>query len=69
MTHQEYLKRVGLEIKVARIRKNLSIMDIVKITGLSKSAIGCMENGKKDSHILSYKRITDAIGIELKDVL
>jgi transcriptional regulator with XRE-family HTH domain len=35
MTHTDYLKQIGTEIKIARIRKNLSRPQLVKLTGLS----------------------------------
>ncbi|MCG3165480.1 MAG: hypothetical protein POELPBGB_01243 [Bacteroidia bacterium] len=69
MTHQEYLKLVGLEFRIAKIRKGLSTPELCKLTGLSKSCINMMENGKTDVKILTYKRVADALGIQLKDIL
>lgn len=69
MTNREYLVKVGMEVKIARIRKSMSRTQIGKMTGLSREAIGMLENGKKDSHILTYKLIADAIGVELKDLM
>lgn len=69
MTHQEYLKLVGLEFRIARIRKGLKTPELSKMTGLSMSCINQMENGKADVKILTYKRIADALNIELKDIL
>ena len=69
MNQRDYLAKIGMEFKVARIRKGMSRTQIGKITGLSRESIGMLENGKKDSHILTYKLIADAIGVELKDLL
>ncbi|MBI3501986.1 MAG: hypothetical protein HY063_09340 [Bacteroidetes bacterium] len=69
MTNKEFLEKLGMEIKVSRIRKGLQRKDVSKITGLCYLTIQEIENGKSDGKILSYKRIADAIEIELKNFL
>jgi len=69
MTHAEFLKKVGIELKVARIRAGMTTAQVIKSTGLSKASINHIEGGKVDAHILSYKRICDAIGVDMKDIL
>lgn len=69
MTHSEFLKALGTEIKVSRIRVGMSADKLAKLTGLSRPCISDIELGKCDSKILSYKRIADALGISLKDLL
>ena len=66
MTHKEYLQQIGMEIKVARIRKGLTTKDVIKLTGLSKAGYSMIERGKLDTRILSYKRIADALGVDMK---
>ena len=44
-------------------------MDVCKLSGLEDKAISAVENGKKDSRILTYKRIADALNIDMKDIL
>ncbi len=46
MTNKDFLKKVGMEVRIARIRKGSSIREVSKITGLCISAIGSIENGK-----------------------
>lgn len=69
MTDKEYLTKVGIEIKVARIRKGMSTKDICQVTGLNDNTLNYIERGKKDAHILTYKRICNALGMEMKDFL
>lgn len=69
MTHKEFLKRIGMEIKVARIRSGLSTTEVGKITGMCSGSIGRIENGKTDTKILSYKRIADALQVDMKNFL
>jgi DNA-binding Xre family transcriptional regulator len=39
MTHKEFLQRIGMEIKIARIRKGLSNPELSKMTGLSTGSL------------------------------
>lgn len=69
MAHKEFLEKIGMEIKVARIRKGLQRNDICKMTGLGSATICKIENGSTDGRILSYKRIVDALEIDIKNIL
>lgn len=66
MTNEEFLKHVGMEFKIARIRKNLTQKQLAELTSLSPMAVKNVEDGKKDCHILTYKRLYDALGMDLK---
>lgn len=68
MTHQEYLTKVGLEIKIARIRKGMSTKDVSKVTGICTASIGQLERGATDAKILTYKRVADALGVGLNEL-
>lgn len=69
MTNEEFLTHIGIEFKVARVRKNLTRPQLSKKTGLSEAAIGNVENGKKDCHILTYKRMADALEMDVTKLL
>lgn len=69
MTHKEFLEKIGLEIKVSRIRKGLTVKQIAKSTGLSLNTIWHIERGTKDGHIISYKRIADALEMDMKNIM
>lgn len=67
--HTDYLKKVGMELKIARIRKGMTQKDIESITGLSQKVVMHLENGKSESRLLTYKRIADALEVSLKDIM
>jgi transcriptional regulator with XRE-family HTH domain len=69
MTNQEFLKHLGMELKIARIRKGITMSELNKLTGISIDCFSDIENGKTDSHILTYKRIADSLGVNLKDFI
>ena len=60
-SNKEYLKNVGMEVRVARIRKGYTIPMLAKQTGLSEEPIGKLERGKSDFQIMTLKRIADAL--------
>ncbi len=69
MSNKEYLKAIGMEVRVARIRKGLSTPQLAKLTGLSKAAINELELGKNNFQILTLKRIADVLEIPVSDFL
>ena len=69
MSHKEYLKSVGMEIRVARVRQGLTRAELVRRTGLNPNVITWVETGQTDAHILTYRRIIDALGMQMKDFL
>ena len=69
MTHKEFLKHIGMELRVARVRRSMSSEELAKITGLSSAAILKTEKGLSDVKILTLKRMADALGVSLKDIL
>jgi transcriptional regulator with XRE-family HTH domain len=69
MNHKEFLKSIGMEIRIARVRKGLSQGKVASMTGLQVITISDLERGQLDSHILTYKRIADALGMDMKDFL
>lgn len=67
--YREYFKKVGMEFKVARIRKGWTCKEVGESAKLGISTISKMENGTVDGKLSSYKRVADALGIHLKDIL
>lgn len=69
MTNEEFLTHVGIEFKIARIRKKQTIKQVSEKTGLSEAAISDLELGKTDGRILTYKRVYDALEMDVKALL
>jgi transcriptional regulator with XRE-family HTH domain len=69
MSNREFLAHLGVELKIARIRMSLTQANVASKTGLSVMAISKIETGQRDGHILTYKRIADVLGVELKQIL
>jgi transcriptional regulator with XRE-family HTH domain len=61
-----YLKEMGAKIKAARQAKGLYLRDLGKLCDIHYGAICEIENGKRDSHILTLKNIADKLGVDVK---
>jgi DNA-binding XRE family transcriptional regulator len=69
MSNKEFLKCVGMEIRLARIRQGISQVQLAKKTGLNKGTVSLLELGRTDAQLLTYKRICDLLCISMKDIL
>ena len=69
ITNQEFLKAVGMEMKVARVRKDWTRPQLSKESKVSVACIKQIENGEVDGHILNYKRIADTLEVDIKSFL
>lgn len=68
-TQKEFLINLGMEIKVARIRKGMTTNSLSEACGLHRATINEIEGGRTESKILNYKRIADALGVDVKNFL
>lgn len=67
MENKDFLNHMGKRIKTARSKRKLSLEMMSKNVGLNPSNLCYLENGKTDPHILTLKRIADALGMKVKD--
>ena len=69
MTAKELHTFVGREIKVARLRRGLTSEQLAKMIKGHKGHISAIELGKQGARLETYKRIADALDIDLKSLL
>ena len=69
MTDSDYLKAMGKKIKAAREAKGLYLRDLGKMCNIHYGAICEIENGKRNSYLLTLKNIADKLNINLKDLI
>lgn len=60
---------IGDVLKNRRNELGLSLAKLRDLTGLSKSTLSDIENGKSNPKIATLEKICDALNIEIKDVL
>ncbi|MFP5043076.1 helix-turn-helix domain-containing protein [Parasediminibacterium sp. JCM 36343] len=69
MDNKEYLKAMGERVRQLRREKGFNTETLRIACKLSRSAISDIENGKKNSYLLTLKNIADKIGVDVKDFL
>lgn len=67
MNNDEYLKHIGIELKIGRVRKNLSRRQLAVKTKLSENAIFKIETGRVDGHLTTIKRLCDVLDLQMRD--
>lgn len=58
----------NMQLKIARIEKELSMDEVTKLTGVAKSTISEMESGKKSPTVTTINKVIEAYGYELRIV-
>ena len=64
-----YLIKMGNRIKKIRKERGLSVRKLSAMCGIDFSNYSRIENGQKDAHILTLKKIADILESDLKDFL
>lgn len=63
MNKDRLLKQLGLNIKVERVKKQMTQEDIADAAGLDRSYISDVENGKRNISAFNLFKIAKALGI------
>ncbi len=61
--------KIGERIKQIRIGKGLKSYELANKIGVSPSMLSQWENGKEPSSILTLKKIADALGVSVNDLI
>lgn len=69
MKQDIFLKEIGKKIKAAREAKGLYLRDLGKLCNIHYGAICEIEKGKRNSYILTLKKIADKLDVDVKDFL
>ena len=69
MNNGDYLKRMGKKMKAIREAKGIYLRDLGKMCDIHYGAICEIENGKRNSYIITLKTIADALNVDVKDFL
>jgi transcriptional regulator with XRE-family HTH domain len=68
-TDGEYIKRLGAKILDRRKEMNMKRIALSRITNIHVSNILELEKGNRNPHILTLKKIADAMDCNVKDFL
>ncbi len=65
---QDFRNKLGIRIKTIREAKNMSREELAFQVGVSGSYIGMIERAENDFKISKIYKISEALGISLKDL-
>ena len=69
MDYQNEIKQIALKIKSLRQEKNLSVQDLAYLCDMERSSMSRIESGRINITIKTLCLISNALGIEPKDLL
>jgi len=67
VSEKEFLKKLGAKIAELRKEKGFSQLDICAEIKMEKSNLSSIENGRQNVTSLNLLKISQAIGVEVKD--
>lgn len=59
---------MNFNLKIARMKKNMSQNKLCKITGISRSALSQYENGKANPSLKVMKKLSKALGVSVTEL-
>ena len=62
-------KRFGKRIKIERIKQEISQEKLAELSGLHRTTLGSIENGKTSPTLDSIARIANALNLTLSELL
>ena len=65
----EINRKIGIRIRVARLDNKISQEKLAELSDLNKNTIGTIERGEISPTIETLYKISEAIGIELHDLV
>ncbi|NRB81602.1 MAG: helix-turn-helix transcriptional regulator [Saccharospirillaceae bacterium] len=69
MTDEEFLKALGANISKVRMEKSMSQQDLCSKIEMETSNLSAIENGRQNATALTLKKIGDALGVEVKELV
>jgi len=69
MIEKEFLEKLGLNIKLERVRKRLTQEDLAELVGCDRSYISLIERGLQAPSIVKIVRISKALDVDIKVLL
>ena len=62
------LEKFGEQVRKERHQKGLSQEELAGLAGIDRTYVGGVERGERNLSVLNVKRISDALGINIKDL-
>lgn len=64
-----FLKQMGEKIKAARVSRGITLRQLGTMCSLDFGSISRIENGQKNSYLLTLKTIAEKLEVDIKEFL
>ncbi len=65
----ERIKKIGLKIKLERVKRGLTQEQLAELAQMHKNSIGGIERGTFEPSITTLEQIAAALGVEFEDLV
>ena len=69
MNKKDLLKQFGKNVKIERIKKDLTQEQLAEMTNISIPTISLIETGKQNTSILNILEIASALGVDVNTLV
>lgn len=64
----DFLKWFGGRLREIRHQRDLSQEELASLAGIDRTYVGGVERGERNLSVLNVKKLSDALGISVKDL-
>jgi transcriptional regulator with XRE-family HTH domain len=65
MEYEELVKKLAFNIKIARMKKNLTQAELAELINVHEKYIGKIETGKQNITVKTLNKISNALNIDI----
>lgn len=62
-------KTIGMNVKIARVKKNMTIQELAKKAGMSVTTISRLERGIGNARMFSINKIAEVLEVDVKTLV
>lgn len=63
------IKTVGMNVKIARVKKGMTIQELAKQAGMSVTTISRLERGIGNARMFSINKIAEVLEVDVKTLI
>ena len=65
----EFLRDLGLRVRLFRVARGLSQDELARVSGVSRVTLGSIERGEHAASLLAYRKLSIAFAVGLGELL
>ena len=69
MSYEEFIKLIGFNIKIYRLKRNLTQFQLAEMINVNEKYIGKIESGKQNITLKTLHKLLTALNVEYKDIV